>query len=128
MEIGEGAFCMCKSLKEIVLPNGINTIKRYAFAASGLETIILPNGLKIIETMGFYQCHYLNKAILPDTLTTIGDNAFAYCELLTNIVIPKSIVKIGNSAFFKSVKNSSTLSKLTISSDLFIIYLAGWFS
>lgn len=99
LEIGDGAFCMCKALKNINLPNSIVNIKSYAFAASGLETIILPNELKSIEPMVFAQCYYLNEVILPDTLTTIGAEAFAYCHSLSNITIPQSVIEIGNAAF-----------------------------
>ena len=99
LEIGDGAFCMCKALKNINLPNSIVNIKSYAFAASGLETIILSNELKSIEPMVFAKCYYLNEVILPDTLTTIDAETFAYCHSLSNITILQSVTEIGNAAF-----------------------------
>lgn len=42
IEIGESAFKGCKSLKNIILPQGLNCIREGAFACSGLLELVLP--------------------------------------------------------------------------------------
>ena len=72
-----GAFCGCKFLKSVIIPNTIKTIGECAF----------------------WNCKSLVSISFPEGLEEIGNAAFEYCHNLTDISFPKSIRKIGRDAF-----------------------------
>ena len=46
--IDDGAFCGCKSLKTVEIPNGLETIEDYAFAGcKSLEEVTIPEYVEI---------------------------------------------------------------------------------
>jgi len=56
-EIGDAAFCDCRSLISITIPDSVTKIGRGAFAF----------------------CASLTSIVIPDSVTTIGEIAFNYC-------------------------------------------------
>lgn len=62
---------------DLVIPDGITSIKRYAFS----------------------YCGSITNVILPDGVTSIGNEAFSGCNNLTDITIPASVTSIGGSVF-----------------------------
>ena len=62
-----------------------------------LKSIILPEGLKVIGSNAFVRSG-LEKITLPKTLEEIGQFAFSDTKL-TEIVLPSSVKKLGSSAF-----------------------------
>lgn len=102
LEIEECAFCECKSLKEIILPDTVRFIGESAF--SGLEEcekIVMPASLELICDSAFHSCGKLTTIDFSrcEELKDIGSCAFCYCESLKEIVLPSSLKKIGQSAF-----------------------------
>ncbi len=81
--IGKVAFCGCKNLRSICLPQSITDIGDYAFAYSDLRNISLSEGVKSIGEWAFDGCESLNTINLPDSLTNIGEGAFFGCRGLT---------------------------------------------
>ena len=65
-------------VKELVIPNGITEIKKYAF----------------------YNCSGLTKIVIPDSVTSIGASAFYQCSGLTSVTIRKGVTSIGSTAFW----------------------------
>ena len=57
--IGEEAFDACSSLRNISLPDGLVTIRSYAFSGSRLEEIALPDTVKKVERDAFRGCSNL---------------------------------------------------------------------
>ena len=55
-KIGNHAFCSCTSLRNIQLPDGLETIGYRCFEQSGLEEIVLPASVKSIELCAFSWC------------------------------------------------------------------------
>lgn len=88
VELGEGAFWGCSSLKSLILQKGVQKIGKGAFA----------------------YCSGLEKIVFPEELTEIGEEAFRDCSALQGgLVIPASVKKIGVHAF-----TGSNLKKATV--------------
>ena len=67
--------------------------------ANKLKQVCLPNSLNSISNSAFYNCSSLTSVTIPSSVTTIGDYAFYYCSGLTSIEIPDSVTSIGSNAF-----------------------------
>lgn len=55
--IGEYTFSSCKKLKEIHIPEHVETIGSYAFAHTDISSIQLPASVTYIDTFAFYDSH-----------------------------------------------------------------------
>lgn len=98
-QIPDYAFSSCYKLKEVVLPDTVESIGRGAFQnCAELEKAVLPKGLQEIPNNLFLQCKKLKDIKIPDKVTKIGDQAF-FATNIKSITIPKNVVTIGNSAF-----------------------------
>ena len=74
--IGEDAFVGCVGVTNVIIPNGVTTIGKFAF-----------NNLE------------LKSVTIPDSVTKIGENAFIFCSRLTSVALPDSVTEIGKDAF-----------------------------
>ena len=74
---GEGVFCNCKQVEDIVIP---------------------PN-LTVIADKMFKGCEALSEVRLPETIVSIGEEAFEGCSSLKLLVVPESVQSIGENAF-----------------------------
>ena len=105
--IGNSAFCDCKSLTSITIPNSVTSIGGGAFGAcKSLTSITIPNSVTTIGDRAFSFCEKLISITIPSSVTSVGDDAFYYCEKLTSITIEneKGKVKIKDDAFPYSAK------------------------
>ena len=74
-EIGEGAFCDCISLKNIILPERLKIINRGAFdGCYKLKTLVLPEGVEKIE-YGFISNTSIQSIDIPASVEYM-DRAF----------------------------------------------------
>ena len=97
--VGNAAFKMCYSLKEVDLSNA-NHIERSAFeGCSNLEKAILPDHMVQIPERLFYDCRKLKELHIPETVSVIGREAFRYCTKIRRINIPSSTTLIDFAAF-----------------------------
>lgn len=127
--IAEEAFSYCKSLKKVILPNGLMSIPEFAFEnAALLEEVVIPNSVCEVAEYAFWKCENLRKVVLPATDCKVKYGAFAYCDnlsevvfqeglkeipygafcgtpSLTSVTIPKSVEKIDDNAFFLTWEN-----------------------
>ena len=89
--IGESAFYGCKSLKEITLPDGLDTIGAFAFS----------------------ECTGLNKVTFLGKVNKICNGAFGVCSSLEEFHVPEGIEYLdsilGNCKNLKKVTLSSTV-------------------
>ena len=133
LAIGQSAFWQCKSIKEIKIPNSVQTIGSYAFyECSSLAEVDLGNSVRELDYECFADCDSLTSIDLPVSMTASGASAsqpfygcdglktvtiasggvyipsslFENCGVLQNISIPDGITEIGQSAFWqcKSIK------------------------
>ena len=98
-EIGDSAFAGCTNVKEIKLPETLETIGYYAFGScTGLESIKIPSKVKTIGQYAFGYCSNLKEINLPEGIKDIGSE-FIKETKIEKIQIPKSL-KFGSSALY----------------------------
>ena len=101
--IGKQALMDCSKLAEITLPESIKYLDEQAFYRSyALKTIVLPRGIEEIRKNCF-ESSYLSEITLPDALTTIGEGAFSSCKILS-ISIPNGVECIAKNTFSDNSK------------------------
>lgn len=89
-----------KEVKELIIPEGINEIKRNAFSgATNITSLTINNEVTSIGSNAFYQCTSLNKIIFGTGLTSIENYAFYECSSLESIELSDGITSIGEYAF-----------------------------
>lgn len=94
------------ALDAIKLPDGIDSIGKYAFArCSSLERMDIPNSVRVIDEGALCSNAQLQSVHLSENLTNIPYGLLAYCPKLETVNIPKGITYIGSSAF----RNDSSL-------------------
>ena len=98
-QIPDYAFSSFYNLKEVIIPDTVESIGRGAFQnCPSLEKVVLPKTLQEIPNNLFLQCKKLESVKIPETVLKIGNQAF-FATSIKNVTIPKSVVTIGNSAF-----------------------------
>ena len=100
---------------DLVLPNGITNIYKYAFYnCYYLTSIVIPDSVTSIGDYAFCNCFNLTSIIIPDSVTSIGFWAFEGCSNLTSIIIPDGVTSIGDFAF----SGCSNLTNVTIGNNV----------
>ena len=91
-------FESCELLKEVILPNKVNSIDPQAFSScSTLEKINLEN-ISTIARQAFYS-NVLLKKINLQSIQSLGKEAFANDENLSEVTLGDRLTSIGESAF-----------------------------
>ena len=89
----------CNITFEDSTANPINCSKSIYINGKSVKELIIPEGVYTINAFAFAYCEDLESVMMSDNITTIGDEAFAYCTNLKNAAMGKNIVKIGVRAF-----------------------------
>ena len=98
--LNESVFYNCIWLSEVVIPDSVTVIDRYAFSrCTSLASISIPDGVISIGEHAFSDCISLASISIPDSVANIGECAFYSCTKLTSISIPNSVTSIGRLAF-----------------------------
>jgi len=98
--IREYAFQWCEKLSEINIPNTVKTIEKYALSkCSNLQKVILPEGLETIGEATFWQCSHLSGISIPGTVKTIEKSVFQECSSLKKVILNEGLESIGKEAF-----------------------------
>lgn len=84
--IGENVFENNETLKRIVIPEGVRSIGRKAFAYCDLESVVLPNSLESIGDGAFSGCRCLTDVTIPWHHLCIGEEAFSDCTSLFSVI------------------------------------------
>ncbi len=109
--IPELAFGECSNLKEIHLPDSLQSIGNEAFVVCGLTEIDIPPATKAIGYHAFTSCHNLSEIIFHNGLQNIGIEAFSYCKA-ESVTIPTSVRKVNYKAFYGYTKYLTFLSQV----------------
>ena len=113
VELRPGAFCYCKSIVRVELPQQLTSIPQNCFSrCSSLSNINIPVSTVRIHEWAFEHCSSLQSADLPESIGWVGSAAFAYCTSLQGLTIRSSShnVIIGTNI----VNGWSALSKIKI--------------
>ena len=100
----DNVFNGCHKLKEINLPDNIETIGSQAFGnCSSLASIVIPKACAEIQEQAFNGCSNLAKVVFQDQakVKTIGKKAFQNCSI-ESLNLPATLEKIGSNAFEKN--------------------------
>ena len=61
-----------------------------------ITELVIPNGVTSIKKNAFYYCSGLTSITIPNSVTSIGSSAFENCYGLTSVTIGNSVTSIGN--------------------------------
>ena len=104
------AFCGCKSLVRITIPDTVTRIEAGAFLlCNSLRFIRLSTNLEYIGEEAFSECNSLEAVFLPPTVTHIGDEAFYDCPSLRCCIVPDTIDHVGEQVFEGCNRLSTTV-------------------
>jgi hypothetical protein len=96
--LGESCFDGCSELQRCALSSGLRTISKRSLAGCGaLREITIPDGVETVEQAAFYQAG-LERVVLPPSLRAIRASAFAGTKL-KEIDVPDSLTRMGERAF-----------------------------
>ena len=121
-EIDDEAFQFCRRIGEIIIPDSVTRVGKYAFSESSAKRIVIGNGVETISpyafawnsaadiTIGtnvtsigngaFCGSWYLAGLEIPEGVTNIGAIAFSNCENLRTVSLPDTLETIGAGAFW----------------------------
>lgn len=126
--IGNGAFYVCTSLKEVTLPTtlkslgpnydqipketkGVKANYRGIFEQCiELERIIIPENVNYIALLTFSDCAKLEYIEMPNSVCDIGNGVFSRCTNLFSVILSNSLNKISVNMFC----NCTNLRKIII--------------
>ena len=96
--IGYNAFSGCTFLKQLDLPDSLETINTGCFDNTGLTDVVIPENVKSLCYRCFGNCNKLKNVILNENLEIVGEQAF-YGTNISKIVVPQSVQEIHAHAF-----------------------------
>ncbi len=99
------------TIEEVVIPEGVEKIGRFAFAnLTKLKKVVIPSTVKFIEYGAFWGCTSLVSVQGIENVKFINEKAFMDCNISGALNL-KEGVALGNYAF----ANNKNLSQLTLS-------------
>lgn len=101
LSIGDRAFCNCKSLFTIKLPESITSIGEEAFyGCENLQSISIPTSIATIKKKTFYLCKSIKELSIPASVTVVEDDALYNCSSLVDLYLFNPHIKmLGNYPF-----------------------------
>lgn len=88
--IGSCMFANVETLKEVVIPDTVQSIESYAFIGSGIESIELPESLREINGPNTFANTKLTELVIPNNVYLLGEALISDTNIAT-IVIPASV-------------------------------------
>jgi len=81
-----------------------------AFIDGSITEIVIPDGVTEIRRYAFYYMNKLSQITIPDSCNTFGARAFQGCSALKNISIPENVVELPDRCFAET--NLSQFTKI----------------
>ena len=85
-----------KSIKNLVIPDGVEKVGSYTFINYDLLSVVCSNSVTFIGEGAFSYNANLKSVELSNNLQTIKDAAFAHCPSLTEIKLPETLSVFGS--------------------------------
>lgn len=91
--------------EKVIIPSTYNfkkvtSIKNNAFNGNKIvKEVVLPESIETIGNQAFFNCENLKKINLPDSITSIGEATFYNALKLKSVYLSKNIKNIGKNAF-----------------------------
>ncbi len=89
-----------KSIKNVIVEEGITHISSYIFWECNMSSISLPDSVKSIGQHAFWKCKNLKSVTLGKSIENIMYGAFIYCEGLVSVTIKNPKVFLGEYVFY----------------------------
>lgn len=100
--IPNGFFKNNTIVKNVNLPNDLESIPSELFSGSSIQNIKIPSSVKTLGDKAFYQCFMLESIIIPDNVETMGTSCFVNCHMIKKVYISKNITNIPEYSFWNS--------------------------
>lgn len=113
-ELGDNAFCACKNLNELYIPDSVNRIGSGLAMGSGItEYTVAPAHNYFVAVDGvlftvdrktllsYPSANAAQEYTVPEGTEVIGYHAFGNSENLTKVTLPTSVASVGSYAFFE---------------------------
>lgn len=114
VEIGEQGFCNPSdgvlNITELVLPEGLTSIGKYAFTRSKITSLVLPSTLTTMGSNIFAGSTTLQKVVALNS--GFGEAMFMNCSNMTEVVLTENFKSFGKDAF-SSVSQTSFITYYT---------------
>lgn len=109
-QLGAYALGSMEGITEVILPEGITEIPRYAFGLSCAKSVKIPASVTKIADGAFWSSD-IESIEIPAGVTEIGANAFKNCASLTSITfaVGSKLETLGTQAFYASAIESIIL-------------------
>lgn len=96
-KIDKEAFYACNNLKNVQLPNRLDSIGKWAFSdCENLASLVLPKEMKEIKDYAFQNCKSLKEIVVPYGITNIDEGICNYCSNLRTITLPVTVQAFSN--------------------------------
>lgn len=109
-----GAFSSCDNLESVTIPKSLKKVVDSPFAWSGVKKVVFEDGMTTIPDEIFYCADELIEVSIPETVTMLGSHSFAHCYALEQITLPKNLKEIGYACF----SNCSSLKSIVLPNTL----------
>lgn len=87
------------SIEKVDIPVGSTLVPGSFLYYSGVREVNIPEGVNTLYSYAFYGCYRLSNIKLPSTLNTIETGTFGTCYSLESIKIPSGVEVIPDSCF-----------------------------
>ena len=105
---GANLYLNNKLLTDLIIPNGLTSVKQYAFlGCTSITSLTIPEGINTIGAQAFLGCTNLTDVKTPQSLVTIGKGAFRRCSSLANITLKNGLEDIAEDVFNECPKLKS---------------------
>ncbi len=102
----------CPEAKKVLtIPSSVIRIEEWAFGYSSLKQVTLPNGLQSIGYGAFLDSSDLESIVIPDSVTELSGAAFLGCSSLKSMTISGTIASIGFQMFQECVSLETVIIK-----------------